>query len=111
VKPRITTYLQDYPSLLTASLRCSLCIDAFSVDPTARVIDLAHDASSYKTCFLFQLTPLDRRFRVVTLHLHPVPSGAASVAPRQLIDQVIEEVTGADFKTSLNFISVDNNER
>jgi hypothetical protein len=110
-KPRITAYLQDYPSLLTAPVRCTLCIDAFSVDPMAWVTDLAHDPSSYKNCFFFQLTPLDRRFRVIPMHFHPVPSEAASVATRQHVDQVIEEVTRADSMISLNFISVDGNER
>jgi hypothetical protein len=110
-KPRITAYLQDYPSLLTAPARCILCIDAFSVDPTARVTDLAHHRSSYKNCFFFHLTPLDRRFPAIPLHLHPAPSGAASVATRQRVDQIIEEVTRADSRISLNFISVHEDER
>jgi hypothetical protein len=33
VKPRITAYLQNYPSLLTAPVRCTLCIDAFQSIP------------------------------------------------------------------------------
>jgi hypothetical protein len=52
----------------------------------------------------------DRRFRVVPLRLHPAPSGAASVATRQRVDQVIEKVTREDSRISLSFISVDGNE-
>jgi hypothetical protein len=110
VKPRITAYLQDYPSLFTDPARRILCIDAFSVGPMARVTDLTHRPSSYKNCFLFRLTPLDRRFRVVPLRLHPAPSGAASVATHQRVDQLIEEITRVDSRISLNFISVDGDE-
>jgi hypothetical protein len=101
---------QNYPSLLTVPVCCTLCINVFSVNPTARVADLTHAPSSYKNCFFFQLTPLDRHFRVVPLHLHPAPSGAASVATRQRVDQVVEEVTREDSTISLNFISVDGDE-
>jgi hypothetical protein len=110
MKPRITTHLQDYPSWLTAPIRCTLCIDAFSVDPRARGTDLAHDPSSYTNCFLFQLTALDGRLQVVALHLHAAPSGAASVAMGQRVDSAIEEVTRADYRILLNFISVDGDE-
>jgi hypothetical protein len=103
LKFRITAYLRDYPSLLTAPVGCTLCIDAFLVGPTAWVTDLAHDSSSYKNCVLFQLTPLDRRFRIVPLRLHPAPSGVASVARRQRVDQVIEEVIRIDYRILLNF--------
>jgi hypothetical protein len=82
----------------------------FSVDPTARVTDLVHGPSSYKSCFLFDLTPLDRRFRVVPLHLHPAPSGGTPIPTRYRVDQVIEEVTRADSRILLNFISVDGDE-
>jgi hypothetical protein len=57
------------------------------------------------------LTPLDRRFRVVSLQLHPVPSRAASIVRRQRVDQIIKEVIWADSRISLNFISVDGDER
>jgi hypothetical protein len=56
------------------------------------------------------LIPLDSRFRVVPLHLHPAPSGAASVATRQRVHQVIEEVTRAGSRISLNLISIDGDE-
>jgi hypothetical protein len=52
VKPRITAYLQDYPSLVTAPV-CTLCVDTFAVDRTARKTDLAHDSFSYKNYFPF----------------------------------------------------------
>jgi hypothetical protein len=57
------------------------------------------------------LTPLDRRFRVVLLRLHPAANGAASILTRQRVDQVIEEVTRAGSRISLNVMSVDGDER
>jgi hypothetical protein len=56
------------------------------------------------------LTTLNRRFRVVPLHFHPAASRAASVATRQRVDQVIEEVTQADPRIALNFINIDGDE-
>jgi hypothetical protein len=107
----VAPYLDDYSSLLgTAPLRCRLCIDAFSIDPTARTTYDPHKPNACKDCFLFQLTPLDRRFRVLPIHIHPASNGVASQAFRVYADKVIEKVSQADTRIIINFISVDGDE-
>jgi hypothetical protein len=60
--------------------------------------------------FLYQLTHLDRRFRVLPVHLHPAPTGATNQKMRERADKIIEKMSHAGPRMSLNFVSVDGNE-
>jgi hypothetical protein len=91
---------------VTSQVRYTLCIDAFSVDPTAWANFDPQTPDGHKNCFLFQLTPLNRRFRVVPVHLYPTPSGAANKDVRKHVDQIIEKVARTDPRTSLGFLNV-----
>jgi hypothetical protein len=96
----LTEYLEDYASLVASYVRRTLCIDAFSVDPTARASFDSQTPDVHKNCFLFQLIHLYRRFRVVPVHRHPTPSGAANKDVRKNVDQIIEKVARADPRLS-----------
>jgi hypothetical protein len=62
----ISEYVKDYRHLLIdwpdERVRRALCIDAFSIDPTARWSLIPRTPDGCKNCFLYQLTHLDRFF-------------------------------------------------
>jgi hypothetical protein len=106
----ISEVKKSFPDALTTPVRCTLCIDAFSVNPTPCGDLRSASGEGCNNSFLFQLTPLNRRIRVVPLHLHPAQSGVAGPAIREVAERVIVQVKQADPRIVLNFVSVDGDE-
>jgi hypothetical protein len=47
---------------------------------------------------------------VLLVHLHPAPSGATNQKKHERADKIIEKVSHADPRISLNFVSVNGDE-
>lgn len=106
----ISQFMADSRSSLPGTVFCTLCIDAFSINPTARADQKSSSPDRCNNSFLFQLTPLNRCLRVCPVHLHPATTGAAGPAIRTLTDNVIRQVKSAHPRLVLMFASVDGDE-
>jgi hypothetical protein len=87
-----------------------LCIDAFSINPIPRSGLKCSSGEGCNRTFLFQWTPLNRRFRVFPRHLHPATSGPAGSAGRDVADSLIAEVKQTDSSLVLIFTSVNGDD-
>jgi hypothetical protein len=105
---RMAESLRDYTEA-NLPLKCTLCIDAFSIDPTARANSRDSVPGTENNCFLFQLTPLDRRYWVMPLHLSLAVNGAASQTIRERVNE-IKAPLDADGRIRICFVSVDGDE-
>jgi hypothetical protein len=106
----ISEVRKSFPDGLMTPMRCTLCIDAFSINPIPRAELRSASGDGCNNSFLFQLTPLNRRIRVVPLHLHPTRSGVAGAAIREVTERVIVQVKQTDPGIVLDFVSVDGDE-
>jgi hypothetical protein len=122
IPKRVTEYLNEHGDS-QGPLACTLCIDAFTVDPThpgrkcgaAGTVTVSEsraddDADPSNSFFLLQLTPWNREYRVAPLHLLAAKNGSASGLIRQSLEQAIREVRSADTRLDRVIVSVDGDE-
>jgi hypothetical protein len=109
-----------FPELLLRTL----CIDVFTANPNSPrprrlVSDIqgvgektanGGDSEINASFFLIQLTPRDRKFRVIPLHLMTTAKGTASPTIRRFLDEAIEKAISADNRVRILFVSVDGDE-
>jgi hypothetical protein len=116
----IKEYIRGY-AVFPDVLMCTLCIDAFTVDPgrpRRKAVseergtgpDVEGDDSQNNTFFLVQLTPWNRNYRIYPLQLIAAGNGNASAGIRGELQRIIDQAMIADSRVRIMCVSVDGDE-